>query len=203
MSKGCHPDPVRVGGVHDDAGDDLRLLEPLELPGEPPVHGLVDPPARRDGVPGIFLPAAGPDLHGVRRGDGEVPHRDDPFLGEEGPEGDAVVGGLPDAAGSGSEEEGLGGARNAFHIGDPPHHVCRSHGPPAEGRQCGGVQRCGQLGLESGVENKNRRRRREKRGYKRQVKSNRSESCEVPSHRVSWAGSAGSLHGLRGSFGRA
>ena len=70
-----------------------------------------------------------------------TPIDDDGLVVEDGTQGDAVVGGLPDAAAGGGDEEGLRWAGNAGDIGDAPLEVCRSDGSPAEAGECERIER--------------------------------------------------------------
>jgi hypothetical protein len=56
-----------------DAGDDLRLFQTFELPGQPAVRGFVNPTPRRDGVPRVLLSGAGPNLHRIEGSNGDSP----------------------------------------------------------------------------------------------------------------------------------
>ncbi len=150
VPQGGHVHNVRVGGVDDDTADGLGLLEPLELPGEPTVGGLVDTAARRDRVAGILLARSRPHDHGVAGRDSDVAHGDDPLIVEHGPEGRSAIGGLPYAARRGCHEEGLGRAGNTLDVRHSPTHVRGSDGPPAErGEHCG-IERRGKLSVGSG-----------------------------------------------------
>ena len=164
LPHGRRPHPVGVGGVDYDSADDLGFHQAPQLPGQPAVGGLVDPAPGGDGVPGRLLAGAGPDLEGVGGSDGDVPHGDHPLVREQGPEGGPVVGGLPDAPGRRRHVEGLGRARDALHVGDPPGEVGWPDGAPAELGEGGRVQGRGQLPEESGLRREGEDRQGEEEG---------------------------------------
>src|SRR5690348_5001529 len=118
----------------------LRLLEPHQLPGEAAIRRLVDAAAGLDGVSRILLAGTCPDLHRVRRRDRERAHRDYRVVVEDRTEGHAGIGGLPDAAAGGSDEEGLRRARDAGNVCHAPFEVGWTDGSPAEAGECEGIE---------------------------------------------------------------
>ena len=136
-----HVHDVRVGRVHRDATDVLGLLESLGRPGDAAVGGLENAAARLDGIARIRLTGAGPHLLRIRRRDGEHAHRNHALVVEHRAPRGAVVGGLPDATAGGGGEQGLGGARNADHVGHAAHEVGGANRTPAHTGHGGGVER--------------------------------------------------------------
>src|ERR1019366_6872497 len=94
-----HPHDVGVALVDEDFGDVLGVFEPHVLPGAAGVGALVDAVAIADGALGFVLTSAQPDGIGVVRVDGDAAQRVGAAVIEDGIEGDAAIGGFPEAAG--------------------------------------------------------------------------------------------------------
>ena len=131
---------VRVRGMHDDPADVLRLLEAHGLPRDAAVRALEDSAPGLDRVARILLAGAGPDLLRVRRRNREGAHGDARRRVEDGPEGRAVVRGLPDTARGGRDKERLGRARDPGEIGHATLEVRRTDRPPPESSECRRIQ---------------------------------------------------------------
>src|SRR5215469_1342224 len=108
MARGCYPDDVRVGGMHDDARDVLRIFESNVLPRLRAVGGFVEAVAvigaAREGV----VTRSDPDDIRVRGrdsncADGVEANRIGDVL-ERG----SRIDGFPDTAGAGGGVEGVG-----------------------------------------------------------------------------------------------
>ena len=132
-TEGRDPGHVRVGRVHDDSTDVLRLLEPHELPREAAVGRLEDAAAGGDRVARVGLAGAEVHHHGVARRDREVAERGHPVVLEHRAKGRAVVRRLPDATSGGGNEERPRRVGDAFDVGDAAHHVRGTDLSPTEG----------------------------------------------------------------------
>src|SRR5262249_7408361 len=114
LADGAHVHAVRVAWIDHDARDVSRRIQAHVLPRASRVGRLVDAVAERvigTNQPG--LTRAGPDRV-VRGGrDGERADGGDVLVVEDGPPGDARVGGFPDAAVRGADVHGHRVARHA------------------------------------------------------------------------------------------
>ena len=99
-------DDVVVHGIHDDAGDVLRVAKPHVLPRLSPVGRLVDAVAPRAALPVVVLPCADPYQIGVVLRDRDVTDRDGVVeVVEEHLPRRAHVGGFPETTRGGADVE--------------------------------------------------------------------------------------------------
>src|SRR5262249_7613320 len=129
-AEGADVDDVGVGGVNGDAADLESLFEAHVLPGLAAVGGLVDAVAVGDAVARVVLAGADPDDVGVGRGDGDVADGAGGFPVDVVLEGDAVVGGLEQAAAAGGDVVDGGVGLVDGEGGDAAAHVGRADAAP-------------------------------------------------------------------------
>ena len=151
MSGGAGEDGVAVGGVDEDFGDVLGILEPQVGPVLAAIGGFIDAVPDGDAVANPAFAAAHPDNFGIGGVDGDGADGLHRGVIEHRFETGAGVDRFPDAAAGGSGEHGEASAViDGGDGGDAAAHLRRADVARRQTGDCAGVEAHRSLGEESG-----------------------------------------------------